>query len=482
MSSPDTQRKQPTPQGTSRQEAAVMPSGPAGEPSVSAARARAKSRGEPDTSLMERVVGRQNLFDALSRVERNGGAPGVDGMSCKQLRPYLKDNWTRIRQELLEGNYRPQPVRRVEIPKPDGGVRQLGIPTVLDRFIQQAMLQVLTPIFDPQFSAHSYGFRPGKRAHDAVRAARRFIQDGHTWVVDMDLEKFFDKVQHDKLMARVARRVGDKRVLRLIRRYLQAGVMLNGIKVTAGEGTPQGGPLSPLLANVMLDDLDKELEKRGHKFARYADDCNIYVRSQRAGERVMASVKDFLETRLGLKVNEGKSAVERPWKRKFLGFSFYRHKGEVKIRLAPQSLVRVRAKIRALTSRKHSQSIEERLRRLSSYLGGWVGYFALADSPSIFRDLDGWIRRRLRMCLWKQWKRVRTRKRELAALGLPDRVAWMFANTRKGYWRTAHTPQLHQALGLAFWQGKGLASLLERYQGIRETWRTAGCGPACPVV
>jgi RNA-directed DNA polymerase len=480
--SQDTQRRQPTPQGASRQEAAVMPPGPDGEPSVPTAQTRAESRGEPDTRLMERIVERENLFAALKRVEQNGGAPGVDGMSCKELRPYLKDHWPRIRQELLAGNYRPQPVRRVEIPKPDGGVRQLGIPTVLDRFIQQAMLQVLTPLFDPMFSAHSYGFRPGKRAHDAVRAARRFIQDGYTWVVDLDLEKFFDRVQHDRLMVRVARRVEDKRVLRLIRRYLEAGVMLNGVKVATEEGTPQGGPLSPLLANVMLDDLDKELERRGHKFARYADDCNIYVRSQRAGERVMKSVRAYLETRLGLKVNEGKSAVERPWKRKFLGFSFYRHKGEVRIRLAPQSLTRVKAKIRALTSRRHSQSMKDRLQRLGGYLGGWLGYFALADTPSTFDTLDQWIRRRLRMCLWKQWKRVRTRKRELATLGLPDRAAWMFANTRKGYWRSANTPQVHQTLGLAYWRAQGLVSLLERYQEIRETWRTAGCGPACPVV
>ena len=305
------------------------------------AQPEAESRRAKDVALLEQVLERNNMLRALQRVERNGGAPGIDGMRTEELRAYLKENWPRHRTELLEGTYEPKPVRRVEIPKPDGGVRLLGIPTVLDRLIQQALLQRLTPIYEAEFSASSYGFRPGRSAHDAVKAAQGYIREGYSWVVDMDLEKFFDRVNHDKLMARVARKVADPRVLRLIRRYLESGVMLNGVVVSTEEGTPQGGPLSPLLANVMLHDLDRELERRGHRFARYADDCNIYVKSRRAGERVMKSVRRFLEERLSLKVNEAKSAVDRPWKRKFLGFSFLPGKA-ARIRVAPLSLKRAK--------------------------------------------------------------------------------------------------------------------------------------------
>jgi group II intron reverse transcriptase/maturase len=429
---------------------------------------------------MEQVLARENMLAALKRVERNGGAPGVDGVPTERLRDQVHAEWNRIRNDLLQGTYRPQPVRRVEIPKPGGGKRMLGIPTVMDRLIQQALLQVLTPIFDPTFSESSFGFRPGRRGHDAVRRARQYVEEGYGWVVDMDLEKFFDRVNHDVLMARVARRVTDKQVLRLIRRYLQSGVMLNGVVVATEEGTPQGGPLSPLLANTLLDDLDRELEKRGHRFVRYADDANIYVRSKRAGERVLTSVRTFLQERLRLKVNEEKSAVDRPWKRKFLGFSFYKNRG-IRIRLAPKSLERVKQKLRELTDRNRSHSMTQRIQTLNAYLRGWIGYYALSDAKTTFETLEGWLMRRLRACVWKQWKRVRTRLRELRALGLPEWVAREFANSRKGPWRMAGGP-MNRALGTAYWRAQGLVSLAECYQSLRQSWRTAGCGPACPVV
>jgi RNA-directed DNA polymerase len=327
---------------------------------------------------------------------------------------------------------------------------------------------VLTPLFDPHFSPHSYGFRPGKRGHDAVRKAQEYVRGGYAWVVDIDLEKFFDRVNHDILMSRVARTVSDKRVLRLIRRFLQSGVLCEGLVSVTEEGTPQGGPLSPLLSNLVLDDLDKELESRGHKFVRYADDCNIYTCSRRAGERVKASVTAFLECRLGLRVNEEKSAVDRPWKRKFLGFTLF-HKDK-RIRLAPPSLLRVKEKIRRLTQRSGGVSMSERIRRLNQYLGGWMGYFALSEVPSPFSELDEWLRRRLRMCQWKQWKRVRTRVRELRSLGLKELDVWGAAGSRKSYWRTAGSPPLHKALSNAYWQKQGLVSLADRYQAVRKGW------------
>lgn len=467
--------------GPTGEQERVKPSGAAGEPSAAAARTRVETYAEGEQSLLEKVLSRGNLAKALKRVEENRGAAGVDGMAVADLRPYLKEHWPVIRERLLAGTYEPSPVRRVEIPKPEGGVRQLGIPTVLDRFLQQALLQVLTPLFEPGFSESSYGFRPGRRAHDAVRAARDYIQQGYKWVVDLDLEKFFDRVNHDRLMARVAERVQDKRVLRLIRKYLESGVMVDGVVVETAEGTPQGGPLSPLLANVYLDELDKELEKRGHKFCRYADDCNIYVRSRRAGERVMANVRGYITDRLKLRVNEAKSALDRPWRRKFLGFSFLAGK-EVKIRLAPKSVARVKAKLRELTRRNRSQEMKERLRAINAYLGGWVGYFALAETPSVLAALEEWLRHRLRACLWRQWRRVRTRYHKLRGLGLPERVVGFMANTRKGPWRIAASPPLQQGLDKAYWAAQGLVSLQERYHLIRNTWRTAGCGPARPVV
>ncbi len=408
--------------------------------------------------MMEQVVERGNMAKALERVRRNKGAAGIDKMETEDLLPYLHKHWADIKEKLLRGDYKPSPVRRVEIPKPDGGIRQLGIPTVLDRLIQQAIQQILTPIIEPKFSEHSYGFRPGRKAHDAVTKAREYNREGYEWVVDIDLEKFFDRVNHDILMAKVARQIEDKRVLRLIRRYLESGIMVNGVLMASEEGTPQGGPLSPLLANIMLDDLDKELEKRKHRFVRYADDCNIYVRSERAGKRVMESVSKYLEGKLKLKVNQSKSAVDKPARRKFLGFSFTTEK-ESRIRLAPQTVAKVKDKIRDLTKRSQSISIEERIRRLNRYLKGWMAYYCLAETPSIFKQLDGWIRRRLRMCLLKQWKKPASVRRNLVALGLPVEWARDISCSRKGYWRLSLTPQLNKALGTAFWERLKLVSL-----------------------
>jgi len=435
--------------------------------------------GQVVENLMAQVVEHGNMLAALQLVERNKGAGGVDGMTVKQLRPYLRQHWHLIKLSLLQGTYRPQPVKRVEIAKPDGGSRMLGIPIVLDRLIQQAILQMLTPLFDPHFSAHSYGFRPGRRGHDAVRQAREYVREGYTWVVDLDLEKFFDRVNHDMLMARVARRVRDKPVLGLIRRFLQAGILSNGVVVSNDEGTPQGGPLSPLLANILLDDFDKELEKRGHRFVRYAADCNIYVGSRRSGERVRHSLTHYLQDGLRLRVNESKSAVDRPWRRKFLGFSML---SDRRLRLAPQTVQKVKDKIRSLTQRSAATSMAERIRALNQYLRGWLGYFALAETPRAFERLDRWLRSRLRMCQWKNWKRVRTRVRELRALGLHESEVWQAAGSRKQYWRIAHSPSLHKAMSLAYWQEQGQLSLAATYQQIRQTWGTAGCGPACPVV
>ena len=425
-------------------------------------------RAEQDTRLMEKVVEKRNLKRAYKRVVSNKGAPGMDGMKVDDLLNFFRTNWETIREKLLEGTYKPQPVRRFEIPKTDGGMRQLGIPTVLDRFVQQAIQQVLTPIFECEFSPHSYGFRPKRSARQAVQQAQKYIREGRRYVVDIDIEKFFDKVNHDMLMGRVRKRVKDKRILRIIRRYRQSGVMVNGVCVATERGTPQGGPLSPLLANIMLTDLDKELEKRGHRFARYADDCNIYVSSKRVGERVFKGTKDFIEKKLKLKVNATKSAVDRPWKRKFLGFSFTFHY-ETRIRIAPETLAKFKNKIRELTKRSRSESMETRIRKLNTYIIGWSAYFALADVRIIYRDLDSWIRRRLRMCLLKQWKRCKAKLRNLVALGIPEKWAGCIAFSRKKYWRLANTPQINKALGSVFWQEQGLKSLVDRYLGLRET-------------
>ena len=402
--------------------------------------------GDEAPKLMEEVLRRENLIAAHARVVSNGGAPGVDGMAVEVLEAHCRERWPRIREELLSGRYQPQPVRRVEIPKPGGGVRRLGIPTVLDRMIQQALLQVLTPIFDPTFSADSYGFRPGRSAHQAVERAREHIAGGHRWVVDLDLAKFFDTVSHDVLMHRVALRVRDKRVLQLIGRYLRAGMLEGGLVSPRTEGTPQGGPLSPLLSNILLDDLDKELERRGHRFVRYADDCNVYVRSKRAGERVMQSLIR-LYTRLRLRVNTSKSAVARAWERSFLGYSFWVAPGRlIKRRVSPKALMAMKERVRQITSRNGGRSIAQVVAMLRSYLVGWKEYFRLADTPGVFEDVDQWLHRRLRMLMLKQWKRGRTMYRELERRGVGGAVLGMAARFGRSWWHVA----AHKALNIAF--------------------------------
>jgi RNA-directed DNA polymerase len=407
---------------------------------------------------MEAIVERDNLRKALAQVRRNKGAPGVDGMTVDDLAAYLKDHWPAIKSQLLDGTYRPQPVRRVEIPKASGGTRPLGIPTVLDRFIQQAAMQVLQAAWDPTFSEHSHGFRPGRSAQGAVRAAQAYLAAGDRYVVDLDLEKFFDRVNHDILMGLVAKRVNDRRILRLVRGFLTAGVLADGLVGPTDEGTPQGGPLSPLLSNLMLDGLDRELERRGHRFARYADDCNIYVRSRRAGERVMASVEQFLARHLKLKVNAAKSAVDLPSRRKFLGFSFTAGK-EPRRRIAPQSLARFKSQVRVLTRRTRGASLAQIVESLSRYLVGWRGYFGLCETPSVLRRLDQWVRRRLRAIVWKQWKRGRTRFAELRHRGVGKDLAAQSAGSPHGPWRLSNSPALAIAVPTAFLATLGLATL-----------------------
>ena len=407
---------------------------------------------------MEALVGRENLKKALAQVKRNKGAAGVDGMTVSDLPTYLKEHWPAIRAQLLDGTYKPQPVRRVEIPKASGGVRLLGIPTVLDRLIQQAVMQVLQADWDPTFSETSFGFRPKHSAHQAVEWAQTYIASGHAVVVDIDLEKFFDRVNHDILMGLVAKRVADKRILKLIRGFLTAGVLEGGLVSPTEEGTPQGGPLSPLLSNLMLDVLDKELEKRGHRFVRYADDCNIYVRSRRAGERVMAGIEKFLAKRLKLKVNKAKSAVAKPSVRKFLGFSFTSGR-EPRRRIAPQAIARFKAKVRELTRRTCGRSLKQIVKELSVYLIGWRGYFGICQTPSVVRELDQWLRRRLRAIAWKQWKRGPARFAELRRCGVGRDLAAQTAGSPHGPWRLANSPALTKALPNSFFGSLGLASV-----------------------
>ena len=397
---------------------------------------------------MEAVVERANLKKALAQVKRNKGAGGIDGMTVDDLPAYLKEHWLTLRAQLLEGTYRPQPVRRVEIPKASGGIRALGIPTVLDRFIQQAMMQVLQADWDRTFSEASFGFRPGRSAHQAVERAQQYIASGHDVVVDVDLEKFFDRVNHDILMGLIAKRVTDKRILKLVRGFLTAGVLDGGLVGPTEEGTPQGGPLSPLLSNLMLDVLDKELEERGHRFVRYADDCNIYVRSQRAGERVMASIETFLAKRLKLKINKAKSAVAKPSVRKFLGFSFTSRR-ELRRRIAPQAIARFKSRVQELTRRTRGASLPQIAKELSVYLVGWRGYFGFCETPSVLRHLDQWTRRRLRAVAWQQWRRGRTRYAQLRRRGVGRDLAAQTAGSPHGPWRLSNSPALTIALSNA---------------------------------
>jgi RNA-directed DNA polymerase len=440
------------------------------EQGMGASIATARSQPSPpevEVRLMEEIVSRANMMAAYHRVMANKGAAGIDRMAVEQLQPHLKEHWPRIKEELLEGRYRPQPVRGVEIPKPGGGMRQLGIPTVVDRLIQQAMHQVLMPLFDPDFSEASYGFRPGRSAHGAVLAAQAHVAEGRRFVVDLDLEKFFDRVNHDVLMARVARRVADKRVLRLIRRYLQAGLMTGGITTARSEGTPQGGPLSPLLSNILLDDLDKELERRGHAFCRYADDCNIYVRTRRAGERVMASITRFLTGRLRLKVNAAKSAVDRPWVRTFLGFTMTAHQ-QPRLRVAVKSVKRLRSKLRTTLRQGRGRTLASTVKTLTPILRGWLQYFRLAEAKGVFEELDGWMRRKLRCVLWRQWKRPRTRLRRLMQRGLDPERAWRSASNGRGPWWNAGASHMNDAYRAAFFAQLGLPSLIGLHRHLNR--------------
>lgn len=468
----DDDRSQPTLWATGDVEK-VEPSRRTGERSDVATRAHSEPHPPKADGLMQRMLAKPNLQRALQRVERNGGAPGPDGMTVEELRSFLDANWPETAERLARGTYRPQPVRRVDIPKPSGGRRALGVPNVLDRFIQQAMLQVLTPVFDPTFSDASYGFRPRRSAHMAVNRARSYISEGHDIVVDLDLDSFFDRVNHDAVMSRVYRRVSDKAMLGLIRAYLNAGVMVSGVKVSTNEGTPQGGPLSPLLANIMLDDLDKELERRGHRFVRYADDIRVYVRSERAGQRLLDGITAFIERRLKLKVNADKSAVARATTRGLLGFSFFRRKGQVKVRIDPKAKKAVKARIRELTARNWGISMERRITILDRFIRGWCAYFALADTPSVFAELDEWLRRRLRQAAWKQWKKVRTKLRMLQRHGIQRNQAWQWANSGKGAWRIAGAVVMQRALPNAHWRSLGLRGFSESYSYMRQVWRTA---------
>jgi RNA-directed DNA polymerase len=409
--------------------------------------------------LMKEVLDKNNLEEALKQVMQNKGAAGIDGMTVEELPAYLKENWKRIRKELMEGKYAPLAVKRVEIPKVTGGVRQLGIPSVVDRFIQTALQQVFQKHWDGTFSQYSYGFRPGKSQHQAVKQAQEYVSSGLRYVVDIDLEKFFDRVNHDVMMNRIARRVKDKQVLKLIRAFLNAGMMEEGLVKPTEEGVPQGGPLSPIFSNLLLDELDQELEKRGLRFVRWADDCNIYVASKRAGERVMESITKFLSKKLRLKVNEEKSAVGRPWERKFLGFTFTWQK-KTRRRIAPETLKRVKERIRKLTSRKRGNNLEQIIKEINSYLRGWINYFGYCETPTVLQDLEEWLRRKLRCLIWKRWKRGTTRYKRLKEMGLSKEQAAMGAGSgTHGPWHMSRTPPINKALSVEYFRQLGLPTL-----------------------
>lgn len=423
---------------------------------------------EGGTRLMEEIVSRANMQKAYNRVVSNKGAAGVDNMSTGQLKGYLQTDWPRIKEELLNGTYTPQPVRKVEIPKPGGGLRMLGIPTVLDRLIQQAVHQELAPLFEPGFSTSSYGFRPGKSAHQAVQSARKAVSDGLRWVVDIDLAKFFDRVNHDILMSRLARNVKDKRVLHLIRRYLQAGLFEGGIITPRSEGTPQGGPLSPLLSNILLDELDKELERRNHTFCRYADDCNIYVRTKRSAERVMASITTFLEERLKLTVNQEKSAVDRPWNRQFLGYGMTNHRTP-KLKTGEKAVERLKSKLREISRKGRGRNLKRIIEEVTPILRGWSDYFKLSEVKKPFEDLDSWFRRKLRCIQWRQWKRPYTRAKKLMQRGISEARAWRSALNKRGPWWNSGASHMNQAFDKSYFTKLGLISLLNQFQRFQHS-------------
>lgn len=429
--------------------------------------------------LMEEVCHLANLNRAYKYVKANKGSAGVDGVTVGELREWLRIHKDELIASLLDGSYQPQPVKGVDIPKPGGGVRQLGIPTVVDRLVQQAILQVLNPLIDPTFSESSFGFRPGRSAHDALEQASRHVAEGRSIVVDCDLEKFFDRVNHDVLMSRLACRVRDKRLLRIIRRFLESGIMVNGVCIERYEGTPQGGPLSPLLANILLDDLDKELEKRGHCFCRYADDCNIYVRSEAAGRRVMESITQYLEKRLRLRVNRKKSAVAHVSERKFLGYRL--HSGG-RLLIAPQSLERVKDRVRAITRRNRAVSFEKRIKELNEFLSGWVMYYRLAQCRGKLEALDGWVRRKLRCVRLKQCKRRVRVAKFLMGCGIPEWRSWLMALSGKGWWRRAGSPQANDAMSKEWFDKQGLINLTGRYLELRSNGNRRGTEQVCPVV
>jgi len=418
-----------------------------------------RTKAEPSVT-MEAVTDRANMMLAYQRVVENKGAAGVDNLSTLDLKPWLKQHWQGMKVSLAAGSYLPRAIRKVDIPKPNGDTRTLGVPTVVDRLIQQAIAQRLSPLVEPHFSHSSYGFRPNRNAWQAVQQAQQYIRSGKRWVVDMDLEKFFDRVDHDILMSKLANLIEDKRLLKLIRRFLEADMMDNGQRVTRDRGMPQGGPLSPLLSNILLDSLDKELERRGHSFCRYADDCNIYVSSQKAGESLLTDITEFLSKELKLQVNADKSAVAKPWERKFLGYSFTRHK-ESRVKIAAQSVSRFKDKIREMTTRHCSRSINETIHVMTPVLRGWISYFRLTKVKGVLEELDGWIRRKLRCLLWRQWKRVYTRARNLMKAGLTEERAWWSATNQRGAWWNAGASHMNQAFRKGWFDKMGLVSLLE---------------------